>query len=53
MSKFTDFINKVLKIDMNKNPQAAAYYQVRNVPVLILFKKGKQLWHQAGVVQSK
>jgi len=32
---------KVLKIDIDKNPQAAAYYNVRSVPTLILFKKGK------------
>jgi thioredoxin 1 len=44
---------KVLKIDIDKNPQAAAYYNVRSVPTLILFKKGKQLWRQSGVVQSK
>lgn len=43
---------KVLKIDVDKNPQAAAYYQIRSVPTLILFKKGKQLWKQSGVVQA-
>lgn len=43
---------KVLKIDVDKNPQASAYYQVRSVPTLILFKKGKQLWRQSGVVQA-
>lgn len=43
---------KVLKIDIDKNPQAASYYNVRSVPTLILFKKGKQLWRQSGVVQS-
>lgn len=44
---------KVLKIDIDKNPQAASYYNVRSVPTLILFKKGKQVWRQSGVVQSK
>lgn len=43
---------KVLKIDIDKNPQAASYYNVRSVPTLILFKKGKQVWRQSGVVQS-
>ena len=43
---------KVLKIDVDKNPQASAYYQVRSVPTLILFKKGLQLWRQSGVVQA-
>ncbi|MGE0561372.1 MAG: thioredoxin [Flavobacteriales bacterium] len=44
---------KVLKIDIDKNPQAASYYNVRSVPTLILFKKGKQVWRQSGVVQTK
>ena len=43
---------RVLKIDVDKNQQAAATYQVRGVPTLILFKNGKQLWRQSGVVQA-
>lgn len=35
---------RVLKIDVDKNQQAATAYQVRGVPTLILFKNGKQLW---------
>lgn len=44
---------KVIKVDVDKNQQAAAAYQVRGVPTLILFKKGKQVWKQSGVVQAK
>ena len=43
---------KVIKIDVDKNQQAAAAYQVRGVPTLILFKKGKQIWRQSGVVPA-
>lgn len=43
---------RVLKIDVDKNKQAAATYQVRGVPTLILFKNGKQLWRQSGVVDA-
>lgn len=41
---------KVIKVDVDKNQQAAAVYQVRGVPTLILFKDGKILWRQSGVV---
>ncbi|CAN5364290.1 thioredoxin [soil metagenome] len=41
----------ILKIDTEKNPTAAIRYQVRGIPTLILFKKGRILWQQSGVVQ--
>lgn len=42
----------ILKIDAEKNADAAIRYQVRGVPTLILFKKGQILWQQSGVVQA-
>lgn len=42
----------VLKVDVDKNPQAAAHYGVQGVPTLILFKKGKIIWRQSGVVPA-
>lgn len=42
----------ILKVDVDKNPEAAAAYQVRGVPTLILFKKGQVLWKQSGVVPA-
>lgn len=41
---------QIIKIDTERNPQAAIRYQVRGIPTLILFHKGKILWQQAGVV---
>lgn len=42
----------ILKIDAEKNADAAIKYQVRGVPTLILFKNGRILWQQSGVVQK-
>ena len=38
----------IITVDVDKNPQAAAAYQVQGVPTLILFKKGQVLWRQSG-----
>lgn len=44
---------KILKIDIDRNPQAAAAYQVQSVPTLMVFKGGKVVWRQSGVVPAE
>lgn len=42
---------KIIKIDVDKNQQLAANLNVRGVPTLVLYKNGKSVWRQSGVVQ--
>ncbi len=43
----------VIKVDVDRNQSASAVYQIRSVPTLIIFKNGKPVWRQSGVVPKQ
>lgn len=43
----------IIKIDVDKSPQTASFFQVQGVPTFILFKNGKAVWRTSGVVPKQ
>ena len=43
---------RIIKVDIDKNQELAQQYQVRSVPTLMVFRKGKVEWRQSGVQQA-
>lgn len=43
----------IIKVDVDKNQEASIKYAIRSVPTLILFKNGKEIWKQSGVVPAE
>jgi thioredoxin 1 len=40
---------RVIKIDVDQNPDLASQYQIRGVPTLMIFKNGEVKYRQAGL----
>lgn len=43
---------RILKIDVDKNPDVSNQFKIRGVPTIILFKKGEILWRQSGAMDA-
>jgi thioredoxin 1 len=43
----------IIKIDVDKSPNAAMAYNIQGVPTLVLFKNGNILWRKSGVVSAQ
>jgi thioredoxin 1 len=48
LSTVVDERARIVKIDVDKNPQVSQVYQIRGVPTVMIFKKGKMEYRQAG-----
>lgn len=44
---------RILKVDIDKNPELASVYNVRSVPTLMIFQNGEMKWRGVGVHQSE
>lgn len=52
VAKATKGKARIIKIDVDNNPEIASQLSIRGVPTMIIYKEGKQLWRQSGVLQA-
>lgn len=43
---------RILKVDVDKNPKAAAQYRIQGVPTLMIFQNGQIKWRQSGYMDA-
>lgn len=40
---------RIIKVDVDRNPNIATKYQIRSIPTLMIFKEGEAKWTGTGV----
>ena len=43
---------RIVKVDVDKNNALTMQYSIQSVPTLMIFKIGKQMWRQSGVINA-
>jgi thioredoxin 1 len=43
---------RIIKIDVDQNSDIAGQFKIQSVPTIIVFKSGKVVWRQSGVVSK-
>ncbi len=43
---------KIIKVNVDNHQDLASEFMVRGVPTLLLFREGKMLWRQSGVLST-
>jgi len=43
---------EVLEIDVDKNPKVATAMNINGIPLLILYKNGKEVWRNLGLIDE-
>jgi thioredoxin 1 len=44
---------RIIKVDVDKNPNIATKYRIRSIPTLMIFKDGEAKWTGMGVRSAK
>ena len=44
---------RVVKVNVDKNRDIATKFSIQTIPTLMIFKDGKQLWRQSGVIDAE
>ena len=43
---------RIIKLNVDKNRDLALKYSIQSIPTLMIFKDGKQMWRQSGVISE-